>query len=174
MRKKIIKIVLLMIIIVLILLFTAYHVYIATVGELSWPPFRQKGVPLMVTYGNLIDCCIDITLFRDNIDRYPKDLKELQDWMGITDSNDRRMRRYFDAWNRPIKYVVENPKLNVGRFDLYPVGKNGIDEYDRPDFGEDIHIDENCRIRLPLAESFVIFIKKSYGKEEHGNKCLFN
>ena len=38
--------------------------------------------------------------------------------------------------------------MNVGKFDLYSVGKNGIDEYDKPDFGDDIHVGENCRIRL--------------------------
>jgi hypothetical protein len=149
MKKKTIKLILLLIIIVLILLFTTYHVHIATIGELSWPPFRQPGVPLMVTYGNVKDCCIEILYFRDKIGRYPKDLNELRDWIGITDSNDSRMRRYFDAWRRPLRYVVENPKLNVGKFDLYSVGKNGIDEYDKPDFGDDIHIGENCCIRMP-------------------------
>jgi hypothetical protein len=123
----------------------------AIVGELSWPPFKVQGVPFMVTFGNVTDCSMEILYFRDKMGRYPNDLEELKGWLGITDSDDRRLKTYYDAWGRPLKYVVENPKLNVDKFDLYSVGRNGLDEYNKPGFGDDIHIqiDENLHIRKP-------------------------
>jgi hypothetical protein len=140
MRKKKIILILLLAIVGLIALFAAFiHLQMAIVGELSWPPFRPPRAELVYTGGNIRSCGIDILIFHDKMGRYPASLKELRDWHGIVDNNDRRASIFFDGWRRPIKYVVENPKLNVGKFDLYSLGKNGVDEYDKSDFGDDVH-----------------------------------
>jgi len=148
MKNKRIIFIFLLAIVGLIALFVALiHVQMALVGELSWPPFRSPRGETMATGGSLRSCCMDILHFHDKMGRYPDSLKELRDWIGIVDNDDRRAYMFFDGWRRPIKYVIENPKLNVGKFDLYSVGKNGVDEYDKPDFGDDIHVFADGGIR---------------------------
>ncbi|MHC4461686.1 MAG: hypothetical protein ACYS30_09650 [Planctomycetota bacterium] len=139
-KKRIILIFLLAIVGLIGLSILFIVVQTTLVGELSWPPFRPPRGETMATGGNLHSLCMDILYFHDKMGRYPDSLKELRDWIGIVDNDDRRADRFFDGWRRPTKYVIENPKLNVGKFDLYSVGKNGIDEYDKSDFGDDIHV----------------------------------
>lgn len=149
MRKKTITLFLLLSIIILISLFVAFYVHIAMVGELSWPPFQHPRGRLSGTGISIRACCMDILYFHDKMGRYPNDLKELKDWIGIKDTNDTRMFIFFDGWKHSLKYEVKNPKLNVGKFDLYSVGKNSVDEYDKPDFGDDIHVKPDGGIRWP-------------------------
>ena len=80
MIKKTIKLILSLVIVALILLFAAYHVHIAIVGELSWPPFQYPRIPNTSTAATLNSCCMDILYFHDEKGRYPNDLKELKDW----------------------------------------------------------------------------------------------
>jgi hypothetical protein len=86
---------------------------------------------------------------------YPENLDRLRTWMfpdvnhpdehaPLADEEARRrstlVRETFeDVWGHPFRYVPQNPRLNVGYFELYSIGKNGIDDYDKPDFGDDIH-----------------------------------
>lgn len=85
-------------------------------------------------------------LYRDK-GAYPRDIAQWKEWMGLKQEDERNRKRYLDGWGRRIRYVRENPKLNPGKFDLYSVGPNGIDEYDKPGFGDDIHF-QGERVRF--------------------------
>jgi hypothetical protein len=146
MTKKRIILILLLGAVGLIGLFIAADMFF--VGA-SWWPFHHERAPILSTAGVLRGLYMDILYFHDEKGRYPKDLKELRDWMGIEDNNDPRIKYFFDGWKHLLKYEVKNPKLNLGKFDLYSVGKNGVDEYHKPDFGDDIHVMPDGGIRWP-------------------------
>lgn len=42
-----------------------------------------------------------------------------------------------DGFGNRLIYIKTNPKYNMGYFDLYSVGPNGIDEYNIPGNGDD-------------------------------------
>lgn len=95
----------------------------------------------LATYMRLTAVTDSIHAFHSEHGRYPRDMGEL--WRFIRDrSGDTIVADgYFtDAWGRRLRYVGRHPKLNQGDFDLYSVGKNGIDEYANPEFGDDIHV----------------------------------
>jgi hypothetical protein len=78
----------------------------------------------------------------------PQALKEVKSGLATGGANDSRIAYLSDGWGRPLKYVAVNPRLNVGAFDLYSLGENGIDEYDKPDFGDDI-LWQKDHVRFP-------------------------
>jgi hypothetical protein len=105
----------------------------------QWPPKAR----VTITQMQLSGLCLDLQLLREKNGAYPKDYEHWCDWLGFAENDKRRETKFLDGWGRPIRYVVDRPKLNPGKFDLYSVGKNGIDEYEKPDFGDDIYVKDD-------------------------------
>ena len=106
----------------------------------QWWPFHHDKAPYGATATRLGGVRFWLEHLHEEKGEYPKNLQELSDWMGLAPDDEKRTTSYLDGWKHTIRYVIDNPKLNVGRYDLYSVGPNGRDDYDKPDFGDDIHI----------------------------------
>ena len=103
----------------------------------TWPYRKRRGL----TAGSMLwaeALHAEVRYFHHSEGRYPADLAEVKASLGIQSPDDRRLRFFRDSWGRDLRYVVDAPRLNVGSFDIHSVGKNGRDEYHRPDFGDDI------------------------------------
>lgn len=103
-----------------------------------WWPFHRPKTPHLCTGMVLHSTTNEILVFTEEMGRVPVDLAELDNYFPL--SPDRRENRRIDGWGRPLRYVVVQPKLNTDQFDLYSIGENGIDEYDKDGFGDDIHV----------------------------------
>ena len=109
-------------------------------GGASWWPFSHRKYPTTVTHSKLNSLSFELHLLLKEKGRYPSDIEEWNDWLGLSVDDGKRRRWYLDGWGQSIKYVPTAPRLNVGAFDLYSVGPNGADEYDKANFGDDIHV----------------------------------
>jgi len=118
----------------------------------SWWPFHHEKHPKLVTAQSLRTLYHELHLFSKETGQYPQDLEELTAWLKLPSNDNTRKKRYVDAWGRPVKYVVNNARLNPGEFDLYSVGANGVDEYYEIDFGDDIHVYGLGMIRWPTKK----------------------
>jgi len=101
---------------------------------------RGRRTPGMITVNHvsrLSRCIMDFHLEHG---RYPRDLHELREWLMKGNVARTVFSAFTDGWGAPLRYVPHSPKINKGRFDLYSVGRNGLDEYDEEDFGDDIHL----------------------------------
>lgn len=87
-----------------------------------------------------------IEVFNRHVGRYPRSLDEIfaiadndpdrEKWDGPYMIDEAALR---DPWNRPFSFVVPG-RHNVGEYDLWSVGPNGVDESSDGDvdFGDDI------------------------------------
>jgi hypothetical protein len=114
----------------------------------EWESFMRRRASEAATGNTVRLMGLEVEDFRKSKGRYPQSLEEVKSSCGIEGANDEVNARFSDAWGHPLRYVVVNPRLNVGAFDLYSLGANGNDEYDRPDFGDDIHWEKD-HVRLP-------------------------
>jgi len=137
------------VLILLVCLFIAADLYF--INKPWWSFHKEKGCHAS-TVKRLRHLYFEIKGFEREKGRFPTDLKEIKEYLKIESSKDRRNYLFIDGWKRPLRYVVENPRLNEGSFDLYSVGENGKDEYDKPKFGDDIHVLADGSIREPAVK----------------------
>ncbi|MBM4041286.1 MAG: hypothetical protein FJ290_22515 [Planctomycetes bacterium] len=101
---------------------------------------RDPATPWLVTRNHISYLGSILLAFRQDHGRYPSDLEELREWLRKGKATEAAFTWFFDGWGGALKYVPHAPRINRGRVDLYSVGKNGVDEYSKDDFGDDIHL----------------------------------
>lgn len=97
-------------------------------------------VPALVTRNHITYMGVLILDFRQAHRRYPTNLDELRESLRKGQVTEDAFSWFLDGWGVPLKYVRAAPKVNPGKVDLYSFGKNGVDDYDKEDFGDDIHL----------------------------------
>jgi len=136
MRTRRIVLISLLVLIGLAVAVFAINMFLIAAGIGPYGPPKARKV---VTATQLRSYGHELEWFRKYKGAYPRDIAQWNEWMGWKQDDERSRKRYLDGWGRTIRYVPNNPKLNPGKFDLYSVGPNGKDEYDKPGFGDDIH-----------------------------------
>lgn len=104
---------------------------------------RDRGSPVIRTCNNIRRLAYAVDDFHEEHGRYPSSLEELRGALSQEEADAMVFSSFNDAWGHPLRYVPVAPRINRGRFDLYSLGANGVDEYGKNDFGDDIHIFED-------------------------------
>jgi len=125
-------------------------VYLGYDWYLRWDTIAAGKV--IITSNNLSRIQRYILGFHNVHGRHPRDLEEMRQFRWRDGGGEAPRDLFLDGWGRPLQYVVHAPRLNKGHYDLYSLGLNGVDEYDRQDFGDDLHLLANGAVRRPPAK----------------------
>jgi len=86
-----------------------------------------------------------LEVYRVDTGSYPPDIGAvkaflLRENIAVTDDS------FFDEWNRPIHYSLQQAAGGKQTFTLFSTGENGKNEYDQPGHGDDIVINAKGEI----------------------------
>lgn len=118
----------------------------------EWWPLGREKTPRTVTYTTLHQRQIDIVKFREHRNRYPRNIEEVKSYLGKHSSKGQEPVSCVDGWGNDLRYVHVWSPQGAETFDLYSVGPNGIDEADRADHGDDIHIAPDGQIKSAVTQ----------------------
>ena len=105
----------------------------------------EDDYPATPTAATLQVLWAGLGLYRADTGSYPPDLGAvkaflLRENIPVTDDS------FFDEWNRPIRYSLQQTADGQQAFTLFSTGANGKNEHDQPGRGDDIAIDANGEI----------------------------
>lgn len=156
------KVVLVLLTVLLVVTFLLWGILPAYVNSPVRTPFLRTMNAIKALQAAVI-------LYCEEYKELPVSQEQLEKYApGATDS---------DGWGNRIKYVHNNPIVNDKLFDVYSVGKNGVDEYSEKMHGGDIVVvlvRDGDDILVVLGESYIERLREALAADQTDSGASVN